>query len=250
MSSLSAIIIFGILMSLVSLSGGVIMLLKKQTQTKLFLPLVAFSAGSLIGGAFFLMIPEGLHHLENVEEFFLILLAGFSLFFILEQFLHYHHCKKAESDCRKPMSYLILIGDGLHNLIGGLSIAGLFLIDFRLGFLAWLGAVFHEIPQELGDFAALVHSGWEKKKALLFNLLSSLTFLIGGLITYFISSKVDISFLIPFAAGNFIYIGATDLIPEVNKNTTLKNNIIHFLFFAIGIFLMFTLSYAHNHAID
>jgi len=232
-------------MNIISLSGGVIMLFKKQTQTKLLLPLVAFSAGSLIGGAFFLMIPEGLQDFENIKMFFLYLVAGFSLFFILEQFLHYHHCEKAESDCRKPMSYLILIGDGLHNLIGGLSIAGLFIIDFRIGFFAWLGAVFHEIPQELGDFAALVHGGWKKKKALLYNFLSSLTFLIGGLITYFISSKIDVSFLIPFAAGNFIYIGATDLIPEVNKHKKLKNNIIHFLFFAIGILLMYILSYGH-----
>lgn len=247
MNEITSIILFGLLMSAVSLSGGLIMLLQKQIQIKLFLPLVAFSAGSLIGGAFFLMIPEGLHHFDKINEFFLILLAGFSMFFILEQFLHYHHCKKAESDCRKPMSYLILIGDGLHNLIGGLSIAGLFIIDFRIGFLAWLGAVFHEIPQELGDFAALVHSGWEKKKALLYNFLSSLTFLIGGLITFFISSKIDVSFLIPFAAGNFIYIGATDLIPEVNKQTTLKDNLVHFLFFAIGIFIMFILSQVHHH---
>ena len=247
MNNLTSIIVFGLLMSVVSLSSGIVMFFRKQTQTKLLLPLVAFSAGSLIGGAFFMMIPAGLHNFENVKIFFLYLVAGFSMFFILEQFLHYHHCKKAESDCRKPMSYLILIGDGLHNMIGGLSIAGLFLIDFRVGFLAWLGAVFHEIPQELGDFAALVHSGWEKKKALLYNFLSSLTFIIGGLITYFLSSKIDVSFLIPFAAGNFIYIGATDLIPEVNKQTSIKSNIIHFLFFAIGIMLMFVLSQGHEY---
>ena len=247
MGNLGTIIIFGVLMSIVSLAGGVIMLFKKQTQTKLLLPLVAFAAGSLIGGAFFIMIPEGMHHFQNVKIFFLILLGGFGLFFIIEQFLHYHHCKKAESDCRKPMSYLILIGDGLHNLIGGLSIGGLFLIDFNVGFIAWLGAVFHEIPQELGDFAALVHGGWEKKKAIFYNLISSMTFLIGGIITYFISSRIDVSFLIPFAAGNFIYIGATDLIPEVNKHFTLKNNITHFLFFAMGIILLFILSQVHNH---
>lgn len=247
MNGLLTIIIFGVLMSVVSLSGGVIMLFKKQTQSKLLLPIVAFSAGSLIGGSFFMMIPEGLNHFKDVKMFFLIFVLGFSLFFVLEQFLHYHHCKKAESDCRKPMSYLILIGDGLHNLIGGLSISALFLIDFKLGLVAWLGAVFHEIPQELGDFAALVHSGWERKKALIYNLLSSFTFLIGGLITYFVSDKIDISFLIPFAAGNFLYIGATDLIPEVNKHTTLKNNITHFISFLSGIALLFALSMYHNH---
>ncbi|MFA5010785.1 MAG: ZIP family metal transporter [Ignavibacteria bacterium] len=248
MNDLLTIIIFGVLISVVSLSGGVIMLFKKQTQSKLFLPLVAFSAGSLIGGAFFMMIPEGLNHFKDVKMFFLIFASGFSLFFVLEQFLHYHHCKKAESDCRKPMSYLILIGDGLHNLIGGLSISGLFLIDFNLGLIAWLGAVFHEIPQELGDFAALVHAGWDKKKALIYNLLSSSTFLIGGFITYFIADKIEVSFLIPFAAGNFLYIGATDLIPEVNKHTTIKNNIIHGLSFLIGVTLLFALSLYHSHS--
>ena len=247
MNDLLTIIIFGVLMSVVSLSGGVIMLFKKQIQSKLFLPLVAFSAGSLIGGAFFMMIPEGLNHFKDVKMFFVIFVSGFSLFFVLEQFLHYHHCKKAESDCRKPMSVLILLGDGLHNFIGGLSISGLFLIDFNLGLIAWLGAVFHEIPQELGDFAALVHSGWEKKKAILYNLLSSSTFLIGGLITYFLSDQINVSFLIPFAAGNFLYIGATDLIPEVNKHTTLKNNIIHGLAFLAGVALLFVLSIYHNH---
>lgn len=247
MSSFLVIVIFGVLMSVVSLSGGLIMLFTKQTQLKLLTPLVAFSAGSLIGGAFFMMVPEGLHHIENVRTFFLIFVAGFSLFFVFEQYLHYHHCKKAESDCRKPMSVLILLGDGLHNFIGGLSISGLFLIDFNLGLIAWLGAIFHEIPQELGDFAALVHSGWEKRKALLYNLLSSSTFLIGGLITYFISDKINVSFLIPFAAGNFLYIGATDLIPEVNKHTTLKNNIIHGLAFLAGVTLLFILSIYHNH---
>jgi len=247
MSSFLVIVVFGVLMSVVSLSGGIIMLFTKQTQLKLLTPLVAFSAGSLIGGAFFMMVPEGLQHIENVRTFFLIFVAGFSLFFVFEQYLHYHHCKKAESDCRKPMSVLILLGDGLHNFIGGLSISGLFLIDFNLGLIAWLGAIFHEIPQELGDFAALVHSGWEKKKALLYNLLSSSTFLIGGLITYFISDKINVSFLIPFAAGNFLYIGATDLIPEVNKHTTLKNNIIHGLAFLAGVTLLFVLSIYHNH---
>jgi zinc and cadmium transporter len=234
-------------MSIVSLLGGIILIFRKQAQMKILLPLVAFSAGSLIGGAFFIMIPSGLNIIKDVKLFFLYLLAGFGMFFILEQFLHYHHCKKAESDCRKPMSYLLLIGDGLHNLIGGLSIAGLFLVDFRAGLFAWLGAVFHEIPQEIGDYAALIHSGWERKKALLYNFLSSLTFLLGGIITYFISSKTDVGFLIPFAAGNFLYIGATDLIPEVNKHYTLKNNIIHFLFFAAGVLLLYALSEWNVH---
>jgi zinc and cadmium transporter len=133
---------------------------------------------------------------------------------------------------------LILLGDGLHNFIGGLAIAGTFLIDIRLGIMAWLAAAAHEIPQELGDFGVLIHGGWEKGKALLFNVFSALTFLLGGLITYFLSSNIDIAFLIPFAAGNFIYIGATDLVPEVNKHTDIRVNVINFAVFIFGISLM------------
>jgi zinc and cadmium transporter len=166
------------------------------------------------------------------------LLSGFSVFFALEQFLHWHHCHRATASCKKPLTYLILIGDGLHNFIGGLAIAGTFLVDIRLGIMAWLAAAAHEIPQELGDFGVLIHGGWEKKKALLFNLLSALTFLLGGLVTYVAAFTIDISFLIPFAAGNFLYIGAADLIPEVKHHDNLAANIQNFLAFIAGLALM------------
>lgn len=104
--------------------------------------------------------------------------------------------------------------------------------------MAWLAAAAHEIPQELGDFAVLIHGGWEKGKALLFNVLSALTFFLGGLVTYALSFTIDISFLIPFAAGNFIYIGATDLVPEVNKHKDAIKNLINYASFITGILLM------------
>jgi zinc and cadmium transporter len=204
----------------------------------MLLPLVAFAAGSLIGGAFFHMIPAGLVKFGISTAFFVWLLAGFCVFFALEQLLHWHHCHRAQTSCKQPLTYLILLGDGLHNFIGGLAIAGTFLVDIRLGIMAWLAAAAHEIPQELGDFGVLVHGGWEKRKALLFNLLSALTFLIGGLVAYGLSFNYDISFLIPFAAGNFIYIGATDLVPEVNKHENIKVNLANFSAFIIGILLM------------
>ena len=136
------------------------------------------------------------------------------------------------------MTYLILIGDGLHNFIGGLAIAGIFLVDIRLGIMAWLAAAAHEIPQELGDFGVLIHGGWSKGKALAFNFISALTFLLGGLVAYVTSFNLNVSFLIPFAAGNFIYIGASDLVPEVSKHGELRVNVINLLAFIAGIALM------------
>jgi zinc and cadmium transporter len=133
---------------------------------------------------------------------------------------------------------LILIADGLHNFIGGLAVAGAFLIDVRVGISAWIAAAAHEIPQELGDFGILIHGGWKKGRALLYNLLSALTFLVGGIIAYGASLTADVTFLLPFAAGNFIYIAAADLIPEIKHEENAWLNVLHFLSFVLGIALL------------
>ncbi|RPJ46339.1 MAG: ZIP family metal transporter [Betaproteobacteria bacterium] len=234
-------------MSAIALVGSVTLVLSEQTLQRILLPLVAFAAGSLLGGAFFHMIPTGLAAgLEDVIVYALVL-AGFATFFGLEQFLHWHHCHRAEVACKKPLSYLILIGDGLHNFLGGLAVAGTFLIDIRLGIITWLAAAAHEVPQELGDFGVLVHGGWPRRQALFYNVLSALTFLVGSVIAYFVSFRFDVSFLVPFAAGNFIYIGASDLIPEVKTHTDLKANIIHFAAFVIGAMLMLAVKLVLEH---
>ena len=197
-----------LLMSAIALVGGVTLVLSDRTLQRILLPLVAFAAGSLLGGAFFHMIPAGLAAGHGDVMVYALILAGFAVFFGLEQFLHWHHCHRAETACKKPLTYLILIGDGLHNFLGGLAVAGTFLIDIRLGIVTWLAAAAHEVPQELGDFGVLVHGGWKRGQALFYNVLSALTFLVGGIIAYVISFRLDVSFLVPFAAGNFIYIGA------------------------------------------
>jgi len=221
-------------MSAIALIGSVTLCFQEATLKKLLLPLVALAAGTLLGGALFHMIPAAVDKLGNDLWIYIWILVGFALFLALEQFLHWHHCHRAPSEHR-PLTYLILIADGVHNFIGGLAVAGAFLIDVKVGISAWLAAAAHEVPQELGDFGILIHGGWKKRQALLYNFLSALTFLIGGIVAYAASLTIDVTFLLPFAAGNFIYIAAADLIPEIKHEENARLNLVHFLSFLAGL---------------
>jgi zinc and cadmium transporter len=246
MTPLLWILLGGVAMSAIALVGSVTFLLPEQTLKRILLPLVAFAAGSLVGGALFHMLPASLATMPHLTALRWVA-AGFLLFFALEQFLHWHHCHRALADCRKPLTYLILIGDGLHNFLGGLAIAGVFLVDMRLGIAAWLAAAAHEVPQELGDFGVLVHGGWSRRDALLLNLMSGLIFLVGGLVAYFASSRFDLRWLVPLAAGNFLYIGASDLVPEVNRSHSVGANLLHFVAFSAGLVLLAALAAGGGH---
>lgn len=242
------IMIGGVLMSAIALVGSVTLILSEATLKKVLLPLVALAAGTLLGGALFHMIPEAVDELGNRLSIYIWTLVGFSVFFALEQFLHWHHCHNVPCEHRhQPLTYLILIADGLHNFIGGLAVAGAFIIDVRVGITTWLAAAVHEVPQELGDFGILIHGGWGKGRALLFNFISALTFLVGGLVTYAASLTFDVTFLLPFAAGNFIYIAAADLIPEIKHEESLARNSLHFLSFLIGLVLLLAVRFAFHH---
>jgi len=231
----------GLAMSAIALSGSLTLLLRPQTLALMLTPLVAFAAGSLLGGAFFHMLPAALAGGAAPERVFVYVMLGFTLFFALEQGLHWHHCRSGANHVHKPLTWLILIGDGLHNFLGGLGVSAVFLVDVRLGIAAWLAAAAHEVPQELGDFAVLVHGGWEKRRALLFNLLSGLMFLVGGLVTWGASAQIDVGFLVPLAAGNFIYLGASDLVPEVRSHEHARVNLVNFAAFATGLALLWWL---------
>lgn len=213
---------------------------RPATLERIVTPLVAFAAGSLLGGAFFHMLPAAAED-QEIGTVFLWTMVGFTLFFALEQFLHWHHCHRADAGCKKPLTYLILIGDAMHNFLGGVGIAGVFLIDVRLGIMAWLAAAAHEVPQELGDFGVLVHGGWRRSTALLFNFLSGAAFLPGSLLTYAASRTIEVAFLVPRAAGNFLYIAASDLVPEVNKHRNVATAAIIFVSFAAGLALLWTM---------
>jgi zinc and cadmium transporter len=214
MSTLSWIIIAGLAMSVVALIGGITVLLPARTLDRILLPLVALAAGSLLGGALFHMLPEAVAELGNTLAVYVWLVTGFLTFFVLEQYLQWHHCHHPAGP-HKHLGYLILLADGLHNFIGGLAVSAAFLVEVRLGMVTWLVAAAHEVPQELGDFGILVHSGWKPRSALLYNAASAMTFLVGGLVTYAVSGSFNVAVLVPFAAGNFIYIAAADLIPQI-----------------------------------
>lgn len=247
MAELIYIVIFSALMACIALTGSLTLLLPSETLKKLLLPLIAFAAGSLVGGALFHMIPSAIQEMGNSDLVYIWLAVGFFLFFLMEQFLEWHHSHYPTEEQKQPLTYLILIADGLHNLIGGLAIGATFMVDVRLGITAWFAAALHEVPQELGDFAILVHGKWKTSKALLFNFISGLTFLVGGVIAYFLSKNIEIAFLIPFAAGNFLYIAAADLIPEIKKPKNLKHSFIHSTAFLLGLFTLYAVKLLPHH---
>jgi zinc and cadmium transporter len=236
---LASILIGSVLMSVIAALGAITFVLPERVRERLTLPLVAFSAGSLLGGAFFHMLPAATSAARAGLGVWIQVLIGFSVFFAFEQLLHWHRCQHAPHGSQaSTLPVLIIAGDALHNLLGGMAVAGAFLVDAKLGFATLVAEAAHELPQELGEYGVLLHGGWTRTRALVMNLLSSLTFLVGGLLTFTASLSMDTSFLVPFAAGNFIYIAASDLIPEVNRQHRLATAALHFVAFAAGTLLL------------
>lgn len=231
-----------LIISLISFVGVLIFFLKERLLNKILLILVSFSAGSLIGAAFLHLIPESVSNAPDNSNIYIYIILGFITFFIMEQFIHWHGhpCESCHDNKIKPFSYLVLIGDGIHNFIDGLIIAASFVVSLPAGIITTLVVAFHEIPQEIGDFGVLLYGGIKKTKALILNFLSAVTVIIGGWVGFLISEVVQdsIIFLLPFAAGGFIYIAASDLIPEIKHRQNLPKSIIHFIVFLVGIMLM------------
>lgn len=239
MDALIQIIIATFLITLCVWVAVLFLYFKKETLSKILIFLVALSAGALIGGAFLHLLPEAAEKL-NTEKMYIIVLLSFVFFFLMEKILHWRHCHKEKCPIH-TFGYMNLIGDGVHNFIDGLIIASAFLIDFHLGIVTTLAIALHEIPQEIGDFGVLIYAGFEKRKALLINYLVAFTVVLGGIVGYFISLSLAsvIPYLLPFAAGGFIYIAAADLIPEIKKETNLVKSISSLAIFILGISIMF-----------
>jgi zinc and cadmium transporter len=238
MSTLAWIVVAGLAMSSLALVGAVSVLMPPATLERVVLPIVGLAAGSLLGGAVFHMLPESIDAIGNHLGVYVAFVAGFLVFFVLEQFLHWHHCHRADHDTHRPLGYLILLADGLHNFIGGLAVGGAFVVDVRVGVVAWLVAAAHEIPQELGDFGVLMHSGWRRRSALLWNFASALTFLVGSLVAYGMAQHVEVAYLLPFAAGNFVYIAAADLLPEITAEERTRDKIETTAAFVAGLAIL------------
>jgi len=216
---------------------------KKETLSKITMFLVSLSAGALIGGAFLHLLPEASEGME-AEKLFFVVLSAFVLFFLIEKLFHWRHCHKENCEVH-TFGYMNLVGDFLHNFIDGLVIASVFLVDFKLGIITTLAIALHEIPQEIGDFGVLIHAGFNKTKALVLNYIVALSIVLGGVVGYFAAFYIDgaIAYLLPIAAGGFIYIAASDLMPEIRKESNLKKSITSFGVFLLGIILMIAVKF-------
>ena len=243
MFELPYIILATIIVSLLSFAGIITLALKGQILNKILLILIGLSAGTLMGGAFIHLLPEAVEGNPGMNAF-LFVLVGFILFFIIEKVLHWRHCHKGECDVH-TFTYMNLIGDSIHNFIDGLIMAASFVISVPLGITTTIAISVHEIPQEIGDFGVLIYGGFSKKKALLLNFLIALTAVIGGIVGYIISSRIEniVLFILPFAAGGFIYIAATDLVPEIKKEMDMKRYMATLIVFILGILIMLITKY-------
>jgi zinc and cadmium transporter len=236
--SLSAVIII----SLISMIGIAALWLKEHQLKKILLYMVSFSAGALFGDAFIHLIPEAIE-----ETGFGLLISGLILFGILfsfsvEKFLRWRHCHIPTShDHPHSFAYMNLFGDSIHNFIDGLIVGGSFIVNASVGIATTLAVIFHEIPQELGDFGVLVHGGFSKRKALWFNLLTAITAVFGTVLALIFGQILNgfTPLLLSFAAGNFIYIAGSDLIPELRKDEAdFKKAAMQIISICLGITVM------------
>jgi len=243
---LALILASALIVSLISFIGVLTLAINDKIFRRIIFLLVAFSAGGLMGGAFLHLMPESLEVMEPINAF-MALLMGFTSFFLLERFLRWRHCHEEKCEVH-PVTYLNLIGDGLHNFIDGVVIAASYLVDVHVGIVTTIAVAMHEVPQELGDFAVLVYGGFSKVKALFFNFASAVTAVAGAILGYFfILTPEVVTYVLPFAAGNFLYIASSDLVPELHKEVDTKRSVQSFLMFLLGIILMYMFKVALEH---
>lgn len=235
---LAYIIVFTLIGSIGSLVGSYFLLFKRKITESFSEILISFAAGALLAAAFLDLLPEALEEANNANIFIPTLL-GFLSFFIAERYIrlfHYHH-----GHGEKPTTLLVLIGDGIHNFIDGITIAVAFLTNIPLGITASIAVAAHEIPQEIADMGVLLANGLSKTRAVIFNFLSALTALIGAFLAFAFASFIEqyLFFFLALAGGHFIYIAASDLIPEIHEDTNKKRGLSTLFYFFLGILTVY-----------
>jgi len=240
MSVLFFSIVATLIVSLLSLIGILFITIKPDRLKKILLLLVGFSAGAMLGGAFLHILPEVSEELDMLI-IGIITIVGFSLFFIMEKVLHWHHCHKTGGECDvHTFAYTNLIGDGIHNFLDGVVIAAAFASGWQVGIATTLAVIIHELPQEISDYGVLLYAGFTKSKALLYNFLSAILAVLGAIVGSLIAKQVEmfVPWLLALAAGGFIYISASDLIPELHKEKKMSKALLSFFTFFLGICFM------------
>ncbi|MGV8141886.1 MAG: ZIP family metal transporter [Candidatus Woesearchaeota archaeon] len=238
-----------ILVSITAFVGIITFVLKTKNLDKILLYLVSFSVGALFGDVFIHLIPEAFEEYNNGTLIGIYILIGILFSFAVEKFIHWRHCHTPEGrQHHHSFAYMSLVGDSVHNFIDGLIIAGAYFVSIPVGMATTAAVLLHEIPQELGDFGILVHGGFSKAKALLFNFLTAITAIIGAIVGIIISSTEGmVMLLIPFAAGNLIYIAGSDLIPQLHDSSScddkrlMRKSASQVLMMILGIAVMMSL---------
>jgi zinc and cadmium transporter len=233
------------IISLVSLVGIITLSIETSVLRKILIYVVSFAAGALFGDAFFHLLPEAISSAGGMTSTISIsIIAGIALMFLIEKYVHWHHCHLPITENHvHPFSIMNLVGDSVHNFIDGLIIGISYLVSIKVGIATSIAIILHEIPQEMSDFGVLIHGGFTKAKALLANFATALTAVLGCIIALSLGSNSQsmISILIPFAAGGFIYIAGSDLIPELHKESNLGKSGIQFICFCLGVGVMILL---------
>jgi len=257
MSLLTWIIVFSLLGGVLSvLVAASFLLLPASVRARLVPHLVSFAIGSLLGAAFLGLLPHALMApgVDDFHEIFLAVLLGLLSFFVLEKLVLWRHCHSDHCEAHSLAGHdhghgqgksaagsMILIGDGLHNFVDGVLIAAAFLTDIHLGIVTALAIAAHEIPQEVGDFVVLLHSGFSRARALLFNVLSSLTTVVGALLAWWSLSGMQavLPYVLAVAASSFIYIAVADLIPGLHKRAEARATFEQVALIGAGVLLIY-----------
>jgi zinc and cadmium transporter len=231
-----------LIVSAISLIGVITLGLNDRFMRSILFYLVSLSAGALLGDVFIHLLPEMAESGFGVREGFYFL-AGILVFFVLERFILWHHSHGEHQEEVHSVVYLTMVGDSLHNFIDGMIIAASFMVSVPLGIASTIAVVFHEIPQEIGQYAILIHGGWSKAKATLYNFLSALTSVLGAAVVFLFARNLQEAptFLLAFAGASFIYIAMSDLIPELHKERSTTKSLYQFAWFLIGIGFMASL---------